>query len=138
MKYTLLVLAFTLLFAPAIAHAIVWTDGTSFTVEWDAVPPVSPTDTITYIVYLKDVINNAIVSESAEISTTSYSITISDQIDGLYNVGVQAVRHTDFGMTKTSTISWSDDPAVVATDPFGLRYVVVPEDVVGLSAVVLE
>jgi hypothetical protein len=111
-----------------LANAIDWQTANQVTIAWDAVPPIQPTDTISYIIYTKfeDGSNQ---SSGQEVTTTQASITFT--VEGRYYAGVQTKRVVADGEVLVSDIGWSDDP-LIAPNPFGIKFYVKPNIPVGL------
>ena len=113
-----------------------WVQTNQATAAWDAVTtladgkPVPATDTVKYQVWTKRE-SDAPVKVGGEITATQLTITFS--AEGRYTIGVQAIRTSpNFTEPQASAVSWSDDPLVVATNPFGVVYIVPPAKPKGL------
>ena len=131
MKKLLFVLAIVLLDAPAFAQT--WHTADSKTFAWNAVPPVQPTDVITYQVYIKDSVSGTPIAYGAPIAGTQQLVQPTGE--GRFFICIESLRLPQ-GETEaipSERMACSD----VATDtqsgiPFGLRYFAPPASVGGL------
>lgn len=125
MKKLLLVLAVILL--PVITMGQTWHTANQVTVAWDAVPPIAIGDVIKYQVYTKTSIGGIPVKVDGEITSTSSTITFSQE--GRYFIGVQTMRYPTgetVGIPSVKT-AWSDVAVDCASaGPFGIVYYVPP------------
>ncbi len=110
---------------------LTWHTANQRTVAWDEVTtnsngdPIDPNVTaVVYNVYLRNSITGGTpVQVATAIETLDYVVTLN--VEGSYYVGVSSQRKTtDTGeLLEESTVSWSDDPAVVQNgETFGIRY----------------
>ena len=91
-------------------------------VAWD--PVTVPSGTVSYKLYTKPATGG---TETLHSTVTGTTATITFAQEGRYLLGVQAVRTVPNVAPMESTISWSDNPAVVQGGvTFGAQYYVPP------------
>ena len=125
------------------SQALVWHPANQSTFAWDPVTetdtggPLSPGDSITYRIYLRQIIGTTVQPDQlvAQISETTYTVTFPNE--GKFIVGVQTVRITGGGggdppVELTSAINWSDVNGVMTPVPFGFVFYQNPSGVVNL------
>lgn len=118
--------------------ALDWYTANQATAAWDAVTlknngaPLDANDTIEYSVYLTDSVNP--LKDSTTVvwrgSETQTIITMTDEWS-LF-VGVRAHRIRDGTEITSSVVSWSDNPLVTNSLPWGLRFFFLPATVQNL------
>jgi hypothetical protein len=128
LKMMIIIAVFLIAFA-GLANAVDWQTANQVTVAWDAVPPIQPTDTISYIVYTRfeDGSNQ---SSGEEVMITQATITFS--VEGKYHVGVATKRVVEDGEILISDINWSDTDGEFTPNPFGIKFYVKPNMPKGL------
>jgi len=140
MKKTSSVLIMLFILAPAALFAAVdnWHTANQFTVAWDAVTtledgtPVPANSTVSYKVYTKPDGAPSPITEVASVTVLEATITLSTE--GKYIIGIKAIRSVDAVQVSESTISWSDDSAVVSSaETFGVLYYLPPGAVRGVK-----
>jgi len=98
------------------------------TVAWDQVTVVS--GTVTYKTYRKLAVGG-VETYVGTVSALQATLTFAEE--GRYILGVRSVRNVDGIEVESSTISWSDNPAVCMNGKtFGVQYYVPPDAPKGL------
>lgn len=138
---TTILLILAVLAMGARAQAFTWHTANQFTVAWDAVTvkddgkPLPATDSIEYTLYVVDAIADPTKANPTEVwrgSDLQALITIS--VEGQYWAGVRSHRMlADGSEASQSVIVWSDDPAAVSGDTWGMRYFIPPGKAMGLK-----
>lgn len=123
---------------PSLSFSQTWHSTNQVTVAWDTVTlPDGISGAVAYDVYT--VRSTAAKSTAVKIArATSTQITIGFSAEGRYFVGVKSVRIDAGTDVSESTISWSDDPLVTATGPFGVVYIVSPRAPAGIRLLLLN
>ena len=110
-----------MMFSFAMAQEIHWAN--QATVGWDEVVPLDAEDIITYRLYTQLGSTEIMVDE---VSALEYTFTFDTE--GIYTVGVQAVRnHTNGDPEQVSIINWSDENGVWTPSPFVFGYYIAPD-----------
>ena len=130
MKKLFLVLAILVFAVPAMAQT--WHTANQVTVEWDAVAPVQPTDTIKYQIYIRTDTTGPGVALN-EVDTTQAVVAFAEE--GRYYIGVETVRYVqgEAEPLRSATKAWSNDALACGPDgPFGVKYFTLPGAAGGL------
>ena len=126
------ILTFALLIGSTSIALSGWFTANQATVSWNPVTMTTsdtpiPPEEISYKVFLSNATTDPNKTSPAEIaSTPDSSCIITLNVEGRFYVGVQAIRTVDSEIVGQSVVSWSDDPLVVETTTFGLRYFIPP------------
>ena len=129
MKKTITILAM-IFFMAAPAVAINWHTGGQIPIAWDAVPKIKDTDTISYVVYTRDIKEN---SETIYTETDAIEATVDLNEEGEYHIGVSTKRVPLDAEILESDVIWSDDARVEYVPiPFGVRFYAKPDGPKGL------
>lgn len=121
----ILIVAFFVVALTLCAQEII--DTNSAVVAWDAVTtltdgsPVPAEDTIEYELFIAPRGDRDNKVEIGRTPDLTFTITFTDE--GVYDIGVRAVRIYQGTSEMRSTITWSEDE----TNPFLIRYIRAPE-----------
>ena len=115
-----------------------WATANQLTVGWDNVTtlidgrtlPVG--NTVSYRVYLRP---DGTTTQTQVAQVTTNQATITFTVEGKYYIGIQAVRFVAGEEVSVSGISWSDDPLVVDTRTFGVKFWITPSGIIKLKVV---
>lgn len=111
-----------------IASAQQWVTVDSINVLWD--PVTVSSGTVSYKTYFRSASGGP---ETFFSTVTTPQATITFTVEGRYFVGVKSIRNVDGIELESSTISWTDNPAVVQNGvTFGVQYYSLPGNVGGL------
>lgn len=108
-----------------------WYPANQKTVAWDAV--TVPSGTVTYKLYSQPE-SGGTPTLMTTVATTQATVTFT--VEGRYYLGVSTVRTVSGVEVESSTISWSNNPAVCAGGAtFGIQYLVAPNAPTGFRTV---
>ena len=133
---TVLLFAFSI---PCFAQEVSWNMADQATISWDAVTKnesgadIPEGSEITYEVYLiKEGESRDGLAPEDTVSVLQYTFTFTEE--GRYLAGLRTIRTIVENGTiiKSTTISWSDNPLVVQSGPFGFVYYEAPASTTGL------
>jgi hypothetical protein len=124
-----MIIVAALFISATFASAENWVTANQITVSWD--PVTVQSGTVTYKTFTKPVTGGTETFVST-VNTTQSVITFTTE--GRYYLGVKSVRNVDGIELESSSISWSNDPAVCLNGvTFGAQYYIPPANVGGMK-----
>ena len=124
-----------LLVAPPSILAVDWKTANQITFAWDeSITSGIPQDQVSYSVYMVPDTDTAKANPTLVVEKlTALEYTVTMNVEGRFFLGVNAVRTVDGAVVSESPVSWSDDPAVTGSNPFGVQFYKTPNKPSGLG-----
>jgi hypothetical protein len=114
-----------------ICHGQTWKPTNSVIAGWDAVAPPATGGTISYKGYSKKEDGTG-QKEHGSFTTNQGTWTFTEE--GRFFLGVSTIRTVQGVSVESSTISWSDNPAVTfQAQTFGIQYILPAQAPVGIK-----